>query len=71
MSKLIIKNVPNHIGTYSIKDLCQKYGKVDRCQRMVDGTLKIKMLYPKDAKKVYEEVNGMSLLGNVLEVSLQ
>ena len=54
---LIIKNVPNHISTYSIKDLCRKYGKVDRCRRMIDGIVKIKMLNPRDARKVYEEVN--------------
>lgn len=68
---ITIKNVPDYIGIYSIKSLCSLHGTVDRSRRMLDGTVKIKMLYPKDAKKVCKEINETSLLGNTLEATLQ
>ena len=66
-----IKNIPEHIGTYSIKDLCRRHGKLESCLRLEKGVVKIKMVHEQDAKKLQKEVNGMTLLGNILEVSLE
>ena len=68
---VIIKNIPEHIGTYSIKDLCRRHGQLESCFRLEKGVVKIKMAYEQDAKKLHKAVNGMTLLGNILEVSLE
>jgi hypothetical protein len=39
--------------------------------RLEKGVVKIKMVHEQDAKKLHKEVNGMTLLGNILEVSLE
>jgi hypothetical protein len=60
MITLIIKNIPNHIGTYSLKDLCRGYGEVLKVKRE-NGEIKIKMKDSRDAKKAYQAIEGMPL----------
>ena len=69
MAKLIIKNVPSKVGTYSLKDLCQRYGAIEGVQRQ-NGEVHVKMQDARDAKKAYQAIKGMPLLGNELEALL-
>lgn len=70
MTNLIIKNVPQSIGTYSLKDLCRRYGEVSNTKRQ-EGQVHVKMPNRREAKDAYQAINGMPFLGSPLEVVLQ
>lgn len=64
---LIVRNIPEHMGTYGIKHLFRKHGVVKRVQRQ-EGSLYINMPNPNEAMQAVKAINGMHLLGCQLEV---
>lgn len=74
-SRLYVKNLPYSCTEDELRDLCEKFGKVNDVHIPLDNDKRCKgfgyvsFLFPKDSEKALRELNGGPFQGRLLKVS--